>query len=230
MVVPKTPTTTAAASEFGVKSGPDRAQRHLTPGDMNREQDRGVGQQGEGQPLQEEDVAMIGDEHLQQQRSEHEEHRHEMAIEAGDELRDFSHGGDVGGDVEGVGDQQQQHDALKHDRRERGLDVGGKSFPGDPADARAHGLDRGHQREGQRHRPQHVEAELSARLGVGGDAARIVVGHAGDEPRPDPRQRVLLQAAPKNPKGVHARRSIDAILKELHALTWLIGDKRRRLT
>ena len=199
------------------ETGPDRAQRHLTPGNVNREQDRGVGQQGERQPLQEEDVTMIGDEHLQQQRSEHEERRHEMAIEAGDELRDFPHGGDVGGDVEGIGDQQQQHDAVEHDRRERGLDVGGKSLAGDPADARAHGLDRGHQREGQRHRPQHVEAELRARLGVGGDAAWIVVGHAGDKPRPDPRQRVLLQATPKDPKGVHALQSVDVILREPHA-------------
>ena len=52
-----------------------------------------------------------------------------MAIDAGDQFRDFSHRGDVGGDVEGIGDQQQQHDALQHDRRERRLDVGGKSFP-----------------------------------------------------------------------------------------------------
>jgi hypothetical protein len=36
-----------------------------------------------------------------------------MAIEAGDELCDFPHGGEVGGNVEGIGDQQQQYDALK---------------------------------------------------------------------------------------------------------------------
>ena len=136
-----------------------------------------------------------------------------MPIEAGDEFPDFPHGSDVGGNVERIGDQQQQYNALKHDRRKRGLDVGGESLPGNPADVRAHGLNRGHQREGQRHRPQHVEAELRARLGVGGDAAGVVVGHAGDEPRSDPRQRVFLQAAPKNLQRVHAPRWIDATIQ-----------------
>lgn len=32
-----------------------------------------------------------------------------MAIEAGDELRDFPHGCDVSGDVQGIGDQQQHY-------------------------------------------------------------------------------------------------------------------------
>ena len=139
---------------------------------------------------------------------------------------DFAHGGDVGGDVEGIGDQQQQHDALKHDRRKRGLDVGGQPLAGDPADARAHGLDRRHQREGQRHRPQHVEAELRAGLGIGGDAAGVVVGDAGDQPRADPRQRMLLQAAPKGPQGVHSLRSIVGLLREMHSLNRFVGDKK----
>jgi hypothetical protein len=171
---------------------------------------------------------MIREEYLQKQCSEYEQRRHEMAIEAAYELSHFPYGGDIGGDVQGVGDQQQQHNALKHNRRERRLDVGGESFPGDPADARAHGLNRGHQRIGQRHRPKHVEAELRARLRVGGYAARVVVRHASDKTRPDPRQRVLLQAAPKEPEGVHARRSSDVILRGLHVLhPRLMGNKHR---
>jgi hypothetical protein len=110
-----------------------------------------------------------------------------MAIEAGDELRDFPHGCDVSGDVQGIGDQQQQHYPLEHDRRERGFDVGGKSFSRDTTNARTHGLNCRHQREGQRHRPKHVEPELRARLGVSGYAAWVVVSHPGDEARPDPR-------------------------------------------
>jgi hypothetical protein len=115
------------------EAGPDCAKRYLTPGDVNSEEDSGVGQQGEGQPLQEVDVTMIG-----------------------------------------------------YEWRETGLDVGGKSFSGDSADFSAHGLDRRHQRESQRHRPQHVETELRPRLRVSGYATRVVVSHAGDEPRPDP--------------------------------------------
>ena len=164
---------------------PDRAKRHLAPGNMDREQHRGVGEQRKGQPLQVGDIAVVGDEHLQQQRQEHEEQRHQAPIDAGDEFADFSHRRDVGGDVERVGDQQQQHDALQDDRRERRLDVGGEAFSGDPADPRANRLDRRHQRKGQRHGPEHVEAVLRARLGIGGDAARIVVGDAGDQARPD---------------------------------------------
>ncbi len=78
MVVPKTPTTTVAAVEIRSEVGPDGAKRHLTPGNMHREQDRGVGQQRECQPLQVKDVTMIGDEHLQQQSSNRKDHGHDM--------------------------------------------------------------------------------------------------------------------------------------------------------
>ena len=130
---------------------------------------------------------MIGDEDLQEQRPKHEEQRHQMPIDTGDEFPDFPHSSDVSGNIERIGDQQHQYNALKHDWRKRGLDVGGESLSRNSADVRAHGLNRGHQREGQRHRPQHVEAELSARLGVGGYSAGVIVGHAGNESRPDPR-------------------------------------------
>ena len=43
-------------------------------------------------------------------------------------------------------------------------------------------LDRRHQRIGQHHRPEHVEAELGAGLRIGRNAARVVVRRAGDEP------------------------------------------------
>ena len=163
------------------------------------------------QPLQVKNIAVVGDEHLQQHGQEHEEQRHQAAIEAGDKLSDSAHGGDVGGDVEGVGDEQQQHHALQNDRRERRLDVGGEAFAGHPADARANRLNRRHQRIGQRHGPQHVEAELRARLRIGGDAAGIVVRHAGDQARPDPRQRMFLQALPRAPQRARTGQSADFI-------------------
>jgi hypothetical protein len=46
------------------ETGPNRAQRHLTPRDVDCEQDRSISEQGEGQPLKEEDVTVIGDENL----------------------------------------------------------------------------------------------------------------------------------------------------------------------
>ena len=126
-------------------------------------------------------------------------------------------GGHIGSDVKSVCTHQKQDNGVEHNRWVCSLDVGGKSFPGDPPDARTHGLNRGHQGICQWHRPKHVEAELSASLGVGGYAAWVVVSHPGDKPRPDPRQGMLLQAAPNNLEGVHAPRSLDAILRELHA-------------
>ena len=52
-----------------------------------------------------------------------------------------------------------------------------------------------------------IEAELSAGLGVGGDSAWVVVGHASDQPRSDPRQGVLFQAFPGDLEGTVAARS-----------------------
>ena len=59
-----------------------------------------------------------------------------------------------------------------------------KPLPGDASDPGADHLDRGHQRVGEHHGPEHVEAELRARLGVGGYAAGIIVRRAGDQSRP----------------------------------------------
>ena len=70
-------------------------------------------------------------------------------------------------------------------------DVAGDALAGDPADARADLLDRRHQREAEQHHPAHRVAELRAGLRVGGDAARIVVGGAGDQSRAEPAEQPL---------------------------------------
>src|SRR4030095_3925279 len=49
------------------------------------------------------------------------------------------------------------------------------------SEARGNDLDPDHQRRREQHAPQHAEPELGAGLRIGGDAARIVVGGAGDE-------------------------------------------------
>ena len=61
--------------------------------------------------------------------------------------------------------------------------VGRQAAAGDPADARADRLDRDHHRPGQHHRPKQAEAGLRAGLRIGGDAAGVVVGGAGDDAR-----------------------------------------------
>ncbi len=90
---------------------------------------------------------------------------------------------------------EQQPDQDVDDRpREHEHHVAGKALAGDAADARAHRLHRDHHRPGQHHGPQQPHAGLGAGLRIGGDAARIVVGRAGDEARPEP-----LEEAAKMP-------------------------------
>ena len=74
-------------------------------------------------------------------------------------------------------------------------DVAGDALAGDPADARADFLDRRHQREAEQHHPAHRIAELRAGLRVGGDAAGVVVGGAGDQSRAEPCEQPLAGRA-----------------------------------
>jgi hypothetical protein len=55
----------------------------------------------------------------------------------------------------------------------------------------------------QWHRPQHIEAELPAGLGIGCDAAWVVVSDACDQTRPNPREWMSLYTAPKDFESAH---------------------------
>ena len=61
--------------------------------------------------------------------------------------------------------------------------VAGEAVTGDPADLCADKLDGAHQRIGQQQRPSHGVAELGAGLGIGGDAAGVVVRGTRDQSR-----------------------------------------------
>jgi hypothetical protein len=195
---------------------------------MYGEKHGGIGRQRKRQPLQEEDVSMIGHENLKQQRYGHKDHSHEVATDTADKFCDFPHGRDIRSNIQRVGDQQQQDHALEHDRRERGLDIGSESLAGNPSDLRAHGLDRGHQRIRQWHRSEHVEAELGSRLGIGRNAARIVVSRAGDKSGTELRQRMLFQAPPNHLKRFRSLRSLVAFLGRLHGASSCSRENRGR--
>ena len=53
--------------------------------------------------------------------------------------------------------------------------VGRYAFPRCPANTRADLLDDGHKGIGEQQRPRNCEAKLCSRLGVRGDAARVVI-------------------------------------------------------
>ena len=146
---------------------------------------------------------MVRHEDLQEQRRGDEQRSHDVAVDARHQAPGLAHRGEIGRDVERVGDEQAEDHALQHDGRERGLDVRREPLAGCAADEGAHALDGRHERVGERHGPEHVEPELRAGLRVGRDAARIVVRRTGNEPRSHARQRVRLYALPP---GKHHRR------------------------
>ena len=76
---------------------------------------------------------------------------------------------------------------FRHRARVVAAQVRGQAPAGGAADAGADRLDHDHERKGDEQRPAELEAEACAGLGVGGDAARVVVGGAGDEPGPEHR-------------------------------------------
>jgi hypothetical protein len=57
------------------------------------------------------------------------------------------------------------------------------SAPGRAPDPAADLLDGRHQWIAEQHRPRNAEAELSAHLGVSGDAARIIIRRPGNKSR-----------------------------------------------
>jgi hypothetical protein len=106
-----------------------------------------------------------------------------VTVNAAYQLRRLAHGGDVGGDIECVRDEQQRHDTVEHRGRECFLDIGGEALAGHAAELRAHRLHGCHQREGERHGPQHVQPELRSGLRIGGDAAGVVSSGSFGVPR-----------------------------------------------
>jgi hypothetical protein len=70
--------------------------------------------------------------------------------------------------------------------------ISGDAKAGDAADPRADLLDRRNQRIAEHQRPGQAVAELCTDLGIGGDAAGIVVRRAGDEARPQHLEQLSL--------------------------------------
>ena len=120
-------------------------------------------------------------EHLQHHAQDAEECRICRGRTAHHQPERLTHRGDIGADVEAVGQQQQEHQRQLQPARVVATDVVRETPAGGAADARADQLDGRHQRPGQHGGPQQAVAEGGAGLRVGGDAARIVVGGAGDQ-------------------------------------------------
>ena len=159
-----------------------RVRRYFAPWNVDRQHQQHIGQQRHCEPLEVAHVASVRQEDLQQQANGAERDRVHMRRTADDEAQGIAHCGDVGGDVDRVGDDEQSDDTVQHGPRKVLADVCRKAVAGDAADARADHLDPDHQRIREQHRPQRQEAELRTGLRVRGDPGRIVVRGPGDEP------------------------------------------------
>ena len=70
-------------------------------------------------------------------------------------------------------------------------DIGGEALAGNPADPRAHQLDRDHERCGEKYGPQQAVTKLRAGLRISRDARRVVVSGTGHQSRTkQPKQHV----------------------------------------
>ena len=163
----------------------ERADRHGAPGNIDGERGRDIGQQRQRRPFQNLDIAFVAGKNLQAPRTAPPAPRHNrrgstppitrssaspMAPRSAPRLMMLAISSST------TIAPQQRHRIVA-------AQIGGDAETGDAADAGADLLNRGHQGIGEHHRPADGIAELRADLRIGGDAAGIVVGGAGDQSR-----------------------------------------------
>ncbi len=153
----------------------------LAPVQAHHQRHADIGEEGQGQPFEHRNVALVAHEHLQQHRGGAEQDHIGQRRPADHQLQRRRHGAEIRAQVDGVGDDQERNQGEHHDARIVPLQVAGDTAARHPSDPRADFLDGAHQRPAKEEGPAEVEAELRAGLGIGGDAAGIVVRGAGDE-------------------------------------------------
>ncbi len=141
-----------------------------------------VRHQENGQELEDAHVAPIGNENLEQHDADGKGDDQQPKWRIwGEQTRASGHRAEIRADIDGVGDEQQQHRAkqdasavvLPHDARD--------ALVGHQPDAPAHLLDRDHEREHVEREPEQTRTEGRAGLRIGSDARGIVVGGASDK-------------------------------------------------
>jgi hypothetical protein len=87
----------------------------------------------------------------------------------------IGHRAEVGAQVNGVRGQEKHDDAREQPGRTMLSQIAGETTAGRPSHPATYDLHCGHQRIGEQHRPSERVPELRASLGVGRDAAGIVI-------------------------------------------------------
>ena len=162
-----------------------RCARDLAPWNLHAECSGDIEQQYQSQKLQITSVAMVGNEHLRNQARDAEQDRERKRGASCDQAKSLAHRCKIGCDIDGIGHEQRCYEQIESRRRQHPCDIIGKPVPRIPANAGTDDLNSRHERQGQEHRPEQREAKLCTCLRISGDAARVVVGGAGHEPRPE---------------------------------------------
>jgi hypothetical protein len=154
---------------------------HDRPRGTDVERSDDVRQEYERQPLQ-----SIGDRRVSQPDRGHrdadaEHHDPDVRAQTREQLGRVGHAGEVGADVDRVGDEQCDGGGKQHRAREPVAERAGDALARHHADAGAHRLHGDHQRPGEERRPEERRPVLRTGYRVGGDARGIVVGGAGDD-------------------------------------------------
>lgn len=177
------------------KSGNEQSASEFAERNLHEHERAEIGQKREGQPFQDGNVAGVLKEYLEAGADDRKEHDVDRRLAADEEADRIPHGPEIRADIDDVRDEQERDDARQQPGRVVFAKVGRAPAPGGASDPRADFLDRGHQRVAEEYRPDDAEPELGVGLGIGRNAARIVVGCAGDQAGTEHIQQARLRGA-----------------------------------
>ena len=176
---------------------------------MGGEDHRDVGEQRQRRPFENRCVAGVAYERLQQDTDDAEQHGVELGRSVDQQPCRRAHGAKVRAEIDHVGDEQQQDDAMQKPWRIMSTQVAGDADTRDASDPCADVLNDNHEGQAEKHDPGKTVAELGSHLTVGCDAARIVVGGTRDEARTQLAQEARWLRGRTDQRGT--RRSINSL-------------------
>ena len=150
----------------------DHPGHHIAPRHVGQQHRRDIGQQRQRGPFEDGNVARVPHEDLQPHAQDAEQHDMKQPRPADQHRQCIPHDAEIGGELDGIGDQQQTNGGIEQPGRIVAPDITGKTVPRRPPDPGADLLDHDHQRKDQRHQPAEPITKLRPRLGIGCDGGR----------------------------------------------------------
>src|SRR5512140_3544122 len=105
----------------------------LKPRHVHGKHDPDIRKQRKSEPFEHPDVSAIGDKHFQAYAQRADSYDVEMPWASDHQRNGVSHGGEIGSDVDGVGDEQQADQAIQHRGRIMASNVSSQAMSGHTA-------------------------------------------------------------------------------------------------